>query len=66
VAHSLDEVRYAAQQILGMHLVTQQTSAEGQVVHRLLIEEGVQIAKEFYVGMVIDRSKTTRGLAGKQ
>ncbi|HZW86054.1 MAG TPA: ADP-forming succinate--CoA ligase subunit beta [Gallionella sp.] len=57
VAHSLDEVRYAAQQILGMHLVTQQTSAEGQVVHRLLIEEGVQIAKEFYVGMVIDRSK---------
>jgi len=57
VVHSLDEVRHAAQQILGMHLVTQQTSAEGQVVHRLLIEEGVQIAKEFYVGMVIDRSK---------
>ncbi len=57
VAHSLDEVRAAAQQMLGMHLVTHQTGKEGQVVHRLLVEEGAQIAKEFYLGMVIDRSK---------
>jgi len=56
VAHSLDEVRSATQQILGMHLITHQTGAEGQVVRRLLIEEGAQIAKEFYLGMVIDRS----------
>ena len=56
VAKSLDQVRSAAQQILGMHLVTHQTGKDGQVVHRLLIEEGVQIAKEFYLGMVIDRS----------
>ena len=57
VAHSLEEVRGAAQQILGMHLVTHQTAPEGQVVRRLLVEEGAQIAKEFYIGMVIDRSK---------
>ena len=56
VAKSLDQVRSAAQQILGMHLVTHQTGKDGQVVHRLLIEEGAQIAKEFYLGMVIDRS----------
>ena len=56
VAGTLDEVRAAAQKILGMHLVTHQTGKDGQVVHRLLIEEGVQIAKEFYLGMVIDRS----------
>jgi succinyl-CoA synthetase beta subunit len=56
VARSLDEVRSAAGQILGMHLVTHQTSKEGQVVRRLLIEEGAQISKEFYVGMVVDRT----------
>jgi succinyl-CoA synthetase beta subunit len=56
VAKSPDEVRRAAQQILGMNLVTHQTGKEGQAVRRLLIEEGAQIAKEFYLGMVIDRS----------
>jgi len=56
VARSLDEVRSAAQQILGMHLVTHQTGKDGQVVRRLLVEEGAQIAREFYLGMVIDRS----------
>ncbi|HET7831441.1 MAG TPA: ADP-forming succinate--CoA ligase subunit beta [Gallionella sp.] len=55
VAKSLDEVRTYAQQILGMHLITHQTGPEGQVVRRLLIEEGAQIVKEFYVGMVVDR-----------
>jgi succinyl-CoA synthetase beta subunit len=57
VAKSPDEVRGAAQQILGMHLVTHQTGKEGQVVRRLLVEEGAQIVKEFYLGMVIDRSR---------
>jgi succinyl-CoA synthetase beta subunit len=56
VARSPEEVRSAAQQILGMHLVTHQTGKDGQVVRRLLIEEGAQITKEFYLGMVIDRS----------
>ncbi|OGT19659.1 MAG: succinate--CoA ligase subunit beta, partial [Gallionellales bacterium RIFOXYD12_FULL_53_10] len=39
----------------GMHLVTHQTGADGQVVRRLLVEEGAQIAREFYLGMVVDR-----------
>jgi len=57
VAKSLDEVRNAAQRILGMQLVTHQTGKEGQLVRRLLVEEGAAIAKEFYVGMVIDRAR---------
>jgi succinyl-CoA synthetase beta subunit len=57
VARSLSEVREYAQEILGMQLITHQTSAQGQQVRRLLIEEGAQITKEYYVGMVIDRSK---------
>jgi len=56
VARSMDEVRSAAQQILGMHLVTHQTGKDGQVVRRLLVEEGAQISREFYLGMVVDRS----------
>ncbi len=55
VAKSLDEVRVAAQTILGMHLVTHQTGVEGQVVRRLLVEEGAQIEREYYLGMVVDR-----------
>ena len=57
VARSLPEVRDYAQKILGMQLVTHQTGSEGQQVRRLLIEEGAQITKEYYIGMVIDRSK---------
>jgi succinyl-CoA synthetase beta subunit len=56
VAKSLDEVRQYANQILGMHLITHQTGPEGQVVRRLLVEEGAQIVKELYVGMVVDRT----------
>jgi succinyl-CoA synthetase beta subunit len=56
VARSLDEVRSAAQAILGMQLVTHQTGAAGQTVRRLLVEEGAQIVKEFYLGMVVDRA----------
>jgi succinyl-CoA synthetase beta subunit len=55
VAKSLDEVRASAKQILGMQLVTHQTGAQGQKVRRLLIEEGADIRKELYVGMVVDR-----------
>ena len=56
VARSLQEVRELAGKILGMQLVTPQTGAVGQKVRRLLIEEGAQISKEYYIGMVIDRS----------
>jgi succinyl-CoA synthetase beta subunit len=55
VAKSLDEVRQYAGQILGMQLVTHQTGPEGQKVRRLLIEEGADIRKELYLGMVVDR-----------
>ncbi len=55
VAKSLDEVKKHASQILGMQLKTHQTGPEGQKVRRLLIEEGADIAKELYVGMVVDR-----------
>ena len=55
VARSLDEVREQAGKILGMQLVTHQTGPAGQKVRRLLIEEGADIRKELYVGMVVDR-----------
>ncbi|MBM3346317.1 MAG: succinate--CoA ligase subunit beta, partial [Betaproteobacteria bacterium] len=56
LAKSIDEVKTLSGQILGMQLVTHQTRPAGQKVRRLLIEEGVDIRKEFYVGMVVDRS----------
>ena len=55
VAKSIDEVRELAGEILGMQLVTHQTGPAGQKVRRLLIEEGADIKKELYVGMVVDR-----------
>ena len=55
LAKSLDEVRTFAGQILGMQLKTHQTGPDGQKVRRLLIEEGADIRKELYVGMVVDR-----------
>lgn len=57
VAKSLDEVRQRASEILNMCLITHQTGPEGQVVHRLFIEQGMRVEKEFYVGMVVDRSR---------
>ena len=55
VARSLDEVRQYASDLLGMVLVTHQTGPEGKVVQRLLIEEGVDIRKEYYAAVLIDR-----------
>jgi len=55
VAKSLDEVKQHAGQILGMQLKTHQTGPEGQKVRRLLLEEGADIRKELYLGMVVDR-----------
>ncbi len=55
LARSIDEVRENASRILGMQLVTHQTGPQGQKVRRLLIEEGADIKKELYVGMVVDR-----------
>jgi succinyl-CoA synthetase beta subunit len=55
LARTPDELRQYASQILGMQLKTPQTGPEGQKVRRLLIEEGADIRKELYVGMVVDR-----------
>ena len=55
VAKSLDEVKAHAGKILGMQLKTHQTGPEGQKVRRLFIEEGADIKKELYLGMVVDR-----------
>jgi len=56
VAKSLEEVHEYASKILGMTLVTHQTGPQGRVVKRLLVEEGADIRKELYVGMVVDRA----------
>lgn len=55
VAKNSDEVRKYADEILGKTLVTPQTGPEGKEVKRLLIEEGCDIQKEYYVGVVLDR-----------
>jgi succinyl-CoA synthetase beta subunit len=55
LAKSIDEVKQHAGSILGMQLKTHQTGPEGQKVRRLLIEEGADIRKELYIGMVVDR-----------
>ena len=56
LAKSIDEVRELADQILGMTLVTHQTGPEGKVVHKVYIEEGADIQKEYYLGMLLDRA----------
>ena len=56
VAKGLDKVREYAEEILGKTLVTHQTGPEGKEVKRLLIEEGCDIQKEYYVGLVLDRA----------
>jgi len=53
---SIDEVKALAGEILGMQLVTHQTGPEGQKVRRLLIEEGADIKKEYYVAALTDRA----------
>src|SRR3569832_415843 len=56
VAKSLEQVKEYVMFIMGMHLGTHQTGPEGQKVRRLLIEEGADIKKEFYVSALTDRA----------
>jgi succinyl-CoA synthetase beta subunit len=56
LAKSPEEAAAIARQMLGMKLVTHQTGAEGREVRVLLIEEGLPIDKEFYLGIVLDRA----------
>jgi succinyl-CoA synthetase beta subunit len=55
LAKSPDEASNYAEQILGMKLVTPQTGEEGRIVRRLLIEEGLDIKRELYLGVLVDR-----------
>jgi succinyl-CoA synthetase beta subunit len=57
LVHSRDEVENVAKQILGMTLVTHQTGPEGKEVQRILIESGVDISRELYAGIVLDRAE---------
>ena len=56
VVNGPDEADETARQIMGMQLVTHQTGPEGKEVKRLLVEEGMDILKEYYFGIVIDRA----------
>jgi len=56
VVKNSEEARAAAEKILGMTLITHQTGPEGRLVQRLLIEEGLPIERELYLGIVLDRA----------
>ncbi len=58
LAHSETDVRNYAREMLGMNLVTHQTGPDGKQVQRLLIEAGVDIARELYAGIVLDRGRS--------
>ena len=56
VCMNADEAKKAVEDIFGMQLVTHQTSAEGQKVRRLLVEQGLGIKHEYYLGITLDRA----------
>jgi succinyl-CoA synthetase beta subunit len=58
LARSLEEVRERAAEILGMRLITHQTGPEGRIVRRLLVEQGMNIARELYIGITLDRTRS--------
>ncbi len=58
VVKTLDDVKTTAQQMIGMNLVTHQTGPQGKTVKRVYIEDGCGIARELYLGMLIDRASS--------
>ncbi len=66
IAKDLTEVREYAKEILGKVLVTPQTGPEGTEVKRLLVEEGCDIDKEYYIGLVLDRANSRMVLMGSE
>ncbi|MBC9875133.1 ADP-forming succinate--CoA ligase subunit beta [Macrococcoides bohemicum] len=66
IAKSLDEVESYAKELLGKVLVTHQTGPEGKEIKRLLIEEGCDIQKEYYLGFVLDRATDSVVLMGSE
>ncbi len=55
IAKSPDEAAAKAKELLGKPLITPQTGPEGKIVHKVLVEQGLDIAKEYYLGIVLDR-----------
>ena len=66
LAHSIDEVKSFASALLGKVLITHQTGPEGKQVNRLLIEEGSNIEKEYYLSFVIDRKTAEVVMMGSE
>ncbi|MBU0905826.1 MAG: ADP-forming succinate--CoA ligase subunit beta [Planococcaceae bacterium] len=66
IAKNLDEVRTYAKELLGKVLVTHQTGPEGKEIKRLLVEEGCDIKKEYYLGLVLDRATSRVTLMGSE
>ena len=66
IAKNLDEVRTYAKELLGKILVTHQTGPEGKEVKRLYIEEGSDIQKEYYLGLVLDRATSRVTIMGSE
>ncbi len=64
LAKSIDEVAAFAKEMLGRTLVTVQTGPAGKQVNRLYIEDGSDIAKEFYLSMLVDRRDVARCVCG--
>ena len=58
LARSIEEVRSLSEEILGMNLVTHQTGPAGQLVRRIYVEEGADIDRELYLGVVLDREQS--------
>lgn len=62
LAKSVDEVKQIASEMIGMNLVTHQTGPEGKQVHKVYIEQGCEIEKEYYVALFLDRQQGKIGI----
>ena len=66
VATSVEEAREAAEAIIGMSLVTEQTGATGRTVHKVLVEQGVSIKKELYLSLIVNRDNASVTIMASQ
>ena len=62
ICSSNEDISNAADNLLGKRLITHQTGSQGKLVHRLYVEEAIEIANEYYIGFVLDRQKEQIGV----
>ena len=62
ICSSNEDISNAADNLLGKRLITHQTGSQGKLVHRLYVEESIEIANEYYIGFVLDREKEQIGV----